>query len=144
MKKILLVFAAAMAIAVSASAGDKPVTFKQLPTAAQELITSNFSADKISYATVDDDFIRPDYTVVFASGLKLQFENNGALDKIEARNTTFPVALVPVQIRDYVKQHYPEAGFLEYEVGKRYYEVKLSNRMELTFNSNFILVEIDD
>lgn len=144
MKKILLVLAATLAIAVSASAGDKPVTFKQLPAAAQEFITSNFPADKISYATVDDDFVRPDYTVVFASGLKVQFEHSGALEKVEARNTAFPTALVPVQIRDYVKQHYPEAGFLEYEIGKRHYEVKLSNRLELTFNNNFILVEIDD
>ena len=52
--------------------------------------------------------------------------------------------MVPVQIREYVERHYPNAVLVEYEVGRRNYEVTLSNRMELKFNSEFNVVEIDD
>ena len=34
--------------------------------------------------------------------------------------------------------------FKEYEVEKGKHEVKLSNGLELTFNSGFTLIEIDD
>ena len=43
-----------------------------------------------------------------------------------------------------IRERYPDAEILEYEVGRRSYEVKLSNRMELKFNSSFKIVELDD
>ena len=43
-----------------------------------------------------------------------------------------------------VKATYPDAVITEYEIGRRHYEIKLSNRLELKFNRNFALVEIDD
>lgn len=143
MKRIFAIAVVMMSVVSIMKAGDKPVTFSQLPASAQTFLTQNFPDDKISYATVDDDIIRPDYNVVLVSGMRIQFEHSGALEKISSLNGV-PVALIPVQIKDYVKAHYPEATFVEYEIGRRSYEVKLSNRMELKFNRNFILVEIDD
>lgn len=144
MKKIFSIIAISVAFAMTAKADDRPVTFEQLPAAAQSFIKQYYPEDKISYATKDDDLILPDYTVVLVSGVKIQFENSGALDKIEARKEGVPGSLVPVQISEYVKNHYQDATIVEYEVGRRTYEVKLSNKMELKFNRNFILIGIDD
>ncbi len=143
MKKTLSILAISLAFVVTAKADDRPVTFEQLPVAAQKFINDNYSNDSVSYATVDDDLIRPDYTVVLVSGVKIQFQNNGALEKIEAKRGV-PEGLIPVQITDYVGRHYRDVSFVEYEVGRRHYEVKLSNGMELKFNRNFNLVGIDD
>lgn len=143
MKRIFAIIAISMASLSIMKADDRPVTFAQLPAAAQAFINSNYPADKISYATVDDDLIRPNYNVVLVSGVRIQFEHSGALEKISSMNG-IPAELIPVQIRDYVKIHYPDAAFREYEIGRKSYEVKLSNRLELKFNRNFILVEIDD
>lgn len=143
MKRIFAIIAISMASLSIMKADDRPVTFAQLPAAAQAFINSNYPADKISYATVDDDLIRPDYNVVLVSGVRIQFEHSGALEKISSMNG-IPAELIPVQIRDYVKIHYPDAAFREFEIGRKSYEVKLSNRLELKFNRNFILVEIDD
>ncbi len=143
MKRIFTFIAIAIASISIAKADEKPSTFAQLPAAAQSFITTNFPAEKISFVTVDDDFIRPDYTVMFVNGTKVQFSNNGALEKIESREG-IPAELVPVQIRDYVKVHHSDAVITGYEVGRKSYEVKLSNRLELKFNRNFVLVEIDD
>ncbi len=143
MKKIFAIAAIALASLQIISADDKPVTFNQLPAAAQEFINTNYAGEKISYATVDDDLIRPDYNVMLANGVRIQFENSGALEKIESR-AGIPSDLVPVQIRDYVQVHYPDATFIGYEIGRKSYEVKLSNRLEIKFNKNFHVIEIDD
>lgn len=143
MKNVFVILAISLASSVFAYADDRPVTFSQLPSAAQVFINDTYPGEKISFATVDDDLIRPDYSVVLASGVRLQFENDGRLEKIEAR-AGVPEAVVPVQIREYVKLHYPEAVIVEYEVGRRSYDVKLTNRLELKFNRNFNLIEVDD
>ena len=126
------------------NADDRPVTFNQLPSAAQTFINKNYPDDKVSFATVDDDFIRPDYHVALVSGVMLQFENDGSLEKVETRNGNIPEGIIPVQILQAVNSYYPDATILGYEVGRRSYEVKLSNRLELKFNSRFELVELDD
>ena len=126
------------------NADDRPVTFNQLPSAAQTFINKNYPDDKVSFATVDDDFIRPDYHVALVSGVMLQFENDGTLEKVESRNGNIPEGIIPVQILQAVNSYYPDATILGYEVGRRSYEVKLSNRLELKFNSRFELVELDD
>lgn len=144
MKKTVLIIALALAGITSVMADDRPVTFTQLPVAAQQFINTNYPGDKVSFATVDDDIIRPEYQVVLASGVMLQFENDGRLEKIESRKGEMPSGLIPVQIIEVVKIHYPDAKIISYEVGKRTYEVKLSNRMELKFNSSFNIIEVDD
>lgn len=144
MKKILISLALIIASLSVVRADDRPVTFNQLPQAAQNFINTNYPNEKVSFATVDDDLLRPDYSVVLANGVKLQFEHNGTLDKIETRNGEIPAGIIPVQIIETVKSHYPDAEIIEYEIGRKTYEVKLSNRMELKFSSSFAIIEIDD
>ena len=139
-----MILALAVAIfSIACAAEDKPVTFEQLPAAAKEFINVNYPGEKMSYAFVDDDVIRPDYTVRLANGVEITFGHDGSLEKIETVGGV-PDGVVPVQISDYVKSNYPDALILEYEVGRKEYEVKLSNRLELKFNSSFRLKGLDD
>ena len=139
-----MILALAVAIfSIACAAEDKPVTFEQLPTAAKEFINVNYPGEKMSYAFVDDDVIRPDYTVRLANGVEITFGHAGSLEKIETTGGV-PAGVVPVEISDYVKSNYPDAVILEYEVGRKEYEVKLSNRLELKFNSSFRLKGLDD
>ena len=144
MKRNLIIMALLLASMTIVNADDRPVTFNQLPSAAQTFINKNYPDDKVSFATVDDDFIRPDYHVALVSRVMLQFENDGSLEKVETRNGNIPEGIIPVQISQAVNSYYPDATILGYEVGRRSYEVKLSNRLELKFNSRFELVELDD
>lgn len=143
MKNVLMILAMSLAFSVFASADDRPVKLSRLPESARTFISEMCPGDNVTYATVDDDLIRPDYNVVLASGTHIQFENDGRLEKIESR-AGVPDKVVPVQVRDYVRSHYPDALIIEYEVGKRTYEVKLSNRLDLKFNKYFNLIEVDD
>ena len=127
-----------------AKADDRPVTVDQLPQAARTFLNVNFPDDKISFATKDDDLIRPDYQVVLASGVMVKFNNAGDLEEIESRGKEIPDGIIPIQIVEMVKGHYPDVMITGYEVGRRTYEVKLSNRIELKLDKNFNVIEIDD
>lgn len=143
MKKIILTTMTACAFAAMASCHEKPVTYEQLPAAAKTYIMDNFPSDKVTLATQDDDAIRPDYEVRLASGVEIEFDHSGAMKKVSSK-TGISSDLVPEAIRRYISAHYPDAGYLEYEIGRRTYEVKLTNHLEFKFNSNFHLIEIDD
>lgn len=143
MKNIILIIVLSLVAATAVYADDKPVDYNKLPKAARDFITANYPGEKVSYALVDDDISRPDYSVMLANGVLVHFEHNGALEKIESE-AGIAEDLIPFQIRDYVKMHYPDAIFVEYEIGKKSYEVKLSNRLEIKFNKNFNVIEVDD
>ena len=145
MKKIFVLFVAVVSLsAISCAADDRPVKFDQLPKAARNFITENFAGVQITYAVKDDDIISPDYEVVLSNGVKINFEHDGSMDKIESREPGVVDDFVPAKIKEYVKTHYPDAYFVEYELGRNLYEVQLSNRLELKFSKDFNLVAIDD
>ena len=146
MKKLLFFFGAISLVALLACdkyGDDRPVDFGKLPTAAQNFVKTYYPDEKVLFVTKDDDIVLPDYTVRLENGASMQFSNGGGLEKIESP-AGVPDGIVPVQIVEYVKGQYPGALILEYEIDRNTYEVKLSNRLELTFNSSFKLIGIDD
>ena len=136
MKKIFVTLAFVLASITIMSADDRAVTFDQLPKKAQEFIKLYYPNEKVSYASVDDDLL--------AGGVIIQFENSGLLESIETRNGNIPAGIVPEKIVTSAKEHFPGAMIIEYEVNRRSFEIKLSNRMEMKFDSLCNLVEIDD
>ena len=143
MKKILIMTAAIFFFAAIAAADERPVDAKSLPSAALTFINGNFPGEQIIYAAKGEDMIYPDYNVTLSNGVFLEFYNDGAFEKIESKNGV-PVEMIPIQIVEFVKVRYPDAYFVEYEVTKRHYEVKLSNRLELMFSKSYNLMKIDD
>lgn len=143
MKKILIFTAAFFLSAAIVAADDKPIDVSRLPDAARAFLNANFPGEHILYATQEDDLLFPDYNVALANGVFLEFYNNGALELIGC-NAGISAEFIPIQIVEFVKVRYPEAYFVEYKLDRKHYEVKLSNNLELTFNRNFNLLEIDD
>jgi hypothetical protein len=133
-----------VSMALFAKADDKPVTFDRIPVPAQTFVKKFFPNEKVALTTVDDDLVRPDYEVTLSDGTKMDFDHSGKLKNVESRQKALPEGIVPVQICKYVKDNHPDAYVLEYEVQRRGYEIRLSTRFELHFNSNFQLIEIDD
>ena len=147
MKKMFMFFAVVSLIPLLAFenyAEDKPIDFNKLPVAAQTFINANYSGVAVLYTTKDDDLILPDFSVMLKNGVKLQFSNGGELESIKVTEGSVPANIVPAQIAEYVKAAYPETLIKEYDVDKNSHEVKLSNRLEIKFNRNFQVVEIDD
>lgn len=144
MKKILTFVVGLFAFAALINADDRPVPFDQLPEQAKTFVKTTFASAKVLYSSVDDDIIAPDYEVILDNGFEIQFKNDGRLESIDANMGSIPESIIPDQIKTYVKANYPNVTYKEYEVGARSYEVKISNGLELTFNLDFKVIEIDD
>ena len=55
-----------------------------------------------------------------------------------------PAAIVPQQIRDYVAKNFAGRKIVSIDRDKRDWEVKLDNGLDLKFDLQFRLIEIDD
>ena len=146
MKKIiaLLVLALSFGCAQAFVVNDKVINKNQLPAQAQNFINEHFAGVKISYAKLETDFLVNSYEVVFADGTKLEFSSNGNWEDVDCRYGEVPAAIIPAPVKDYVKANYPDARVLKIERDRRGYDIKLSNRLELKFNNDFEIVDIDD
>ena len=145
MKKILVLFVCLFSLQTVVRAdNDRPITVAQLPAAAQQFIKKYFADVNVAFAKEEKDFFKTSYEVLFANGNKAEFNSSGEWSELYCKYTVVPAELVPAQIADYVKQYYAGANVLKIERGYADYEVKLSNRLELTFNKQFQLIDIDD
>lgn len=147
MKKITTIILSFVATATAAFAtfdDNKPITFEQLPDAAKEFIHKHFNGEQVSQVVLDNDILDNEYTVVFASGAKLEFNGDGSWKEIDCRYAEVPHNLVPEKIHDYLKTNYPNSKVRELKREHGGWEVKITGGLELTFNRDFKLVDIDD
>ena len=142
--QILLLFCALFVQATAFAGIDKPVTFEQLPMAAQQTIKKHFADRQIALAKMEMEFFGKSYDVIFTNGDKIEFDGRGKWTDIDCKRSQVPDALVPTTIGTFVKKNYPQTTILKIEWNRRTYEVELSNRLELEFDKSFRLIDIDD
>lgn len=146
MKKLMIIAAVLLFVASAPACADndKPIAVTELPQIAQLFIKNHFPKEKVAYAKIERDFLEVQYEVVFTNSSKLEFNKNGEWKEVNCKYSTVPKAIVPAQIVNYISQNYPDANVVKLERNSREYEAKLSNGLELTFDTNFNLIDIDD
>ncbi|MBP3408183.1 MAG: PepSY-like domain-containing protein [Bacteroidaceae bacterium] len=146
MKKIMFLLTLVFSLGVVSAFGfnDKVISKNQLPAQAQSFLNENFADVKISYAKQETDFIERSYEVVLADGTKLEFTKKGNWKEVDCRYSEVPSAIVPAPIKNFINENYSDSRVLKIERDSRGYEVKLSNKLELKFNNDFKIVDIDD
>ena len=146
MKKILIALALTLPLGTSfaSAVNDKVINKNELPTEAQKFIDRNFANVKLSYAKLETDFLIRSYEVALADGTRLEFTSNGEWEEIDCRKAEVPAAIIPAGISEYIKNNYPEEKINRIERDSRGYELELSNDLELKFNNDFAIVDIDD
>lgn len=146
MKKILFALVAFLSFGVSAvkADNDKIISKNELPAQAQQFINEHFNGVKLSYAKLERDFLENSYEVMLANGAKLEFSSKGTWEDVDCRYGEVPAEIIPQPIKEYIKSNYPGERVLKIERERNRYELKLSNRLELTFDENFRIIDIDD
>lgn len=147
MKKFFALLAVALSsvgFAAAAAFVDRPVTVEELPDAARKFIKNHFAASEVLYAKVDDDLFSNEYKVVFADGASIEFAGNGEWKEVETKRGSVPAAIVPQVIRERVEKQFPGARIESIDRDRRGFEVGLSNGLDLKFDRQFNLVDIDD
>ena len=144
MKKTMLFIVCVIALITSACADNyQPITRDQLPMKAQTFLSTYFPNSKISLVRREVGVTELGYDVIFTDGCKVEFDRKGEWTEVDCITHPLPVAIVPAAIVSFVDAHYPDAKIIKAEKDKREYEVKLNNRVELTFNKKMQLIDID-
>lgn len=145
MKKLVLFLVSLFTLStVSMADNVKPIQVGQLPTTAQTFITTYFKNNKVALAKVDTEFLSKTYEVMFTNGEEVEFDRSGEWTEVQCKTGEVPSAIVPAAIRNYVKQNYPNATIQKIERDKHRFDVKLSNRLEIAFNHQMQVIDIDD
>lgn len=144
MKKIFIALACVFTLVTNACADNyQPVTQTQLPEKAQTFLATYFPEVKISLARKEIDVMELTYDVIFTDGSKVEFDRKGNWTEVDCLNQPLPSGIVPEAIEKVIRTQYPEAQATKIERDHREFDVKLNNRVELTFNKNMQLVDID-
>ncbi len=146
MKKLMILALAVLTLGTftAKADNDRPINVNQLPQKAQQFIKQHFPKEKVAYAKQERDFMEVTYEVVFTNSSKVEFTKDGEWKEVDCKYSTVPVAIIPVQIKNHISQNYPDTSVVKIDRDKHDYEVKLTNRLELTFDMKFNLIDIDD
>lgn len=147
MKKLvffLIMSLCATGLASAAAFADRPITVEQLPAAAQKFIQTHFASSEVLYAKIDDGLFSNEYKVVFAGGVSVEFTGDGEWKEVDTKYGEVPAAIVPEAIRKQVDRQFPNARIESIDRDRRGYDVGLSNGLDLEFDRQFNLVDIDD
>lgn len=148
MKKISMIVALAVAMAAlgSCDSPDKAVVdFESLPQSAQMFVKTYYPDRGVSVVLKDKNIFDRDYEVVFSDGANIDFTSKGEWTEVEDRDMDgVPQAILPAGIMTFVTNSHPDQVIVKISKDDRRYEVELSNRIELEFDSNGQLVGYDD
>ncbi len=144
MKRVML-FALCLMASVSVAQADnaKPVEVKDLPASSQQFMKDNFKEREVSVATVEREFLSKKYDVSFVDGSSISFNKKGEWNEIDNKKQPVPANCVPDKIAEFVAKKYPKTHIISIEKGRKETEVKLSNGLELTFDSKYNLIGLE-
>ena len=144
MKKIILAIACVFTLVTNACADNyQPISQTQLPEKAQTFLATYFPEAKISLARKEIDVMELSYDVIFTDGCKVEFDRKGNWTQVDCLTHPLPSGIVPEAISKVIRAQYPDAQVTKIERDHRETDVKLTNRVELTFNKHMQLVDID-
>ena len=144
MKKIFLTLACVCALVATACADNYlSILQEQLPEKAQTFLSTYFPEMEISLVHKETDVTVLNYDVIFTNGYKVEFDRKGNWTEVDCSTHPVPAGIVPSAITKVVEARYPDAQVTKIERDHREIDVQLSNRVELTFNKNLQLIDID-
>jgi hypothetical protein len=124
---------------------DKPVTPEQLPAPIKTFLQQNFPGQTISFAKKDLEGFGYQYDVVLADGTQIDFDTDDVWDKVACTLANpVPTALIPAPIVAHIQANFPDAMITKIDKEHYGYEVELANGLELKFNKQGVLTEMDD
>jgi hypothetical protein len=136
---LLMAVVMTMSLTMSADDDDRVITYQQLPQTAQTFLKQHFAKKVPLVVTADWD----DFTIVYESGEKVEFDKKGNWKEITCRTSKVPADVVPQQIKTYLQKNYPGKSVVKLDRHRSVYEVKLNNGMEIEFNRNFQVIDVD-
>lgn len=147
MKRIGIILIGLALMTNLACADNDKVTnnINELPQVSRTFLSNYFNGNKVSHIKIDKDlFLIDSYDVILTDGTSVEFNRDGEWKEVKSFQQNIPDTLIPAEIRQYVSQNYPGQKIMTVERGKRKVSVDLANGLELEFDLNGNLIDIDN
>ena len=142
---IILIGFALMANMACADNDKVTNNINELPQVSRTFLSNYFNGNKVSHIKIDKDlFLVDSYDVILTDGTSVEFNRDGEWKEVKSFQQNIPDTLIPAEIRQYVSQNYPSQKIMTVERGKRKVSVDLANGLELEFDLNGNLIDIDN
>lgn len=141
---LILILTTILTITGIISCKDSIITADRLPDAARSFINEYFAENTISYIKKDRGLANISYEVVLQDGTEIEFDKSGNWDSIDCKRNAVPAGLVTDAISEYVQVNFPGQLIVKIDREAFGYEIELSSDLELKFDKNGKMLEIDD
>lgn len=134
-----------LVLGIQLNAQETAIKTSELPKAAQDFISKNFSGHKVSQAVKDKGMISTDYEVWLDNGVKIEFDSKGNWEEVDGKNdAAIPTGFIPAKITSYVSKNFPTHKISKIEKDSNKFDVELTNGLDLEFKLNGDFLRIDD
>ena len=147
MKRIGIILIGLALMTNMACADNDKVTnnINELPQVSRTFLSNYFNGNKVSHIKIDKDlFLIDSYNVILTDGTSVEFNREGEWKEVKSFQQNIPDTLIPAEVKQYVSQNYPSQKIMTVERGKRKVSVDLANGLELEFDLNGNLIDIDN
>lgn len=141
---ILTVLSALLISILFVSCDNCIVSADKLPNSAKSFLEEYFPGNAISYVKKDRELTGTTYEVVLQDGTEIDFNAKGEWDNVDCKRSAVPSALVPAAIADYVQSNFPGQIIVKVDKEIYGYEIELGSDLELKFDNNGKLINVDD
>ncbi len=142
MRKTFLL-AVIVLLACTACSKDQIISYDQLPANAKTIVEKYFDKNNVAYVKKDGIGDWVEYEVKFLNQDEVDFNANGEVRSVDMKSGEVPSDLVPQQIRDFVAKNYAGQTIVQYEVTYRGYEIELSSGLEIEFDKQCNVTNLD-
>lgn len=144
MKSIIVSGIFALVLLMTACS-DKPVLPEQLPVPVKSFIQQTYPGQTITFAQKDLELTGWKYEVFLADGSHIEFDTDDTWDKVESPMTQpVPAQLIPAPIATHLQANFPGAFVTKIDKERNGYEIELATGVELRYNNQGALMEMDD
>lgn len=125
---------------------ERPISFAELPQAAQTFCTTYFGDLTVAYIVADTKFTHTEYEVTYTDRTEVDFRTDGEWKSVERKYSSVPAAIVPAQIADFVAANelFRQQFIRKIERNRYTWEIELSSGLEIKFNAKFDVIGYDD
>ena len=124
---------------------DKPVLPAELPVPIVSFIQQTYPGQTITFAQKDLELTGWKYEVFLADGSHVEFDTDDMWDKVESPMTQpVPAQLIPAPIATHLQANFPGAFVTKIDKERNGYEIELATGVELKYNKQGALMEMDD
>lgn len=143
--KTIIAFMAALTLSLTACADRHHIVgYDMLPVQAQTFVKKYFSNEKIAYIEREREGLHYEYNVYLTNATEIDFDYQGNLESVDCGIRSIPKGIVPEKIMQYVEYHFPDFFVVEYAIDRHRMTIELNNGLELLFDTDGNLLEIDD